>query len=243
VSPGGEYASEPFFWALPDPMTIGRTYPVTQKYTHAYEYVNAHPLMYPNHCPRCELQAQYPNQFDSKGNIYPAVPASPTGRNPSPPPQPKPFFSSTYDLGDPVPLDIQPEYKEEAPEFGAGRGMYKVEKLGWDWKNDPDIEKGYYEPCEYGEANLIGSKTDLEENGHLPCIDLDLPAHLEPSTKPDHYHLYINKVVAWDKYVKLLEALHECGLINEGFKEMSIRRGQSYVRRPGVFKQPGEGDS
>jgi len=228
-------------------------------YTHPNAYTNAHPLVAADHCARCELHAQHPNKFDSMGNIVPAVPASPTGRNPSPPPQPQSFRpvnpgqSYPYVVGgggdgeysyDLVPLgpaaDMPPE---QAPDFIGPRGIYKVEKLGWDWRNDPDIEKGYYEPCEYGEANLIGSKTDLEPNGHLPVIDLDLPAHLEPSTKPDHYHLYINKVVAWDKYVKLLEALHECGLINEGFKEMSIRRGQSYVRRPGVYKQRGEADS
>jgi hypothetical protein len=144
--------------------------------------------------------------------------------------------------GSPVPLS-DPAPKPQAPDFIGPRGKYKVEKLGWDWKNDPDIEKGYYEPAEYGDANLIGSKTDLEEDGHLPCIDLDLPAHLEPSTKPDHYHLYLNKVVKWDKYVNLLKAMYEAGLINEGFMEMSIRRGQTYVRRPGVFKGPGEDNS
>jgi hypothetical protein len=144
--------------------------------------------------------------------------------------------------GSPVPLP-DPAPKPQAPDFIGPRGTYKVEKLGWDWKNDPDIEKGYYEEAEYCDANLIGSKTHLEEDGHLPCIDLDLPAHLEPSTKPDHYHLYLNKVVKWDKYVNLLKAMYEAGLINEGFMEMSIRRGQTYVRRPGVFKGPGEDNS
>lgn len=157
------------------------------------------------------------------------------------------YFNGGFNQGrvrygdtEPPPAQV-PDF--QAPDFVAQRGTYKVEKLGWDWKNDPDIEKGYYEPCEYADANLVGSKTDLEEDGHLPCIDLDLPAHLESSTKPGHYHLYINKVVPWDKYVNLLEALYDAGLINEGFKEMSVRRGQSYVRRPGVYKAPGEGDS
>jgi hypothetical protein len=144
--------------------------------------------------------------------------------------------------GPPV-LSSDPAPKPQAPAFIGPRGTYKVEKLGWDWKNDPDIEKGYYEEAEYWDANLVGSKTPVEEDGHLPCIDLDLPAHLEPSTKPDHYHLYLNKVVKWDKYVNLLKAMYEAGLINEGFMEMSIRRGQTYVRRPGVFKQPGESNS
>jgi hypothetical protein len=242
-------------------MKIGRTYPMAQTpnpYTHAYAYISPHPVGTKDHCARCEVANKYPGQYDSYGNPIPAVPAYPTGRNPSPPPQYQSFsppgpttynvtacgggggWEYSYDL---VPLNEDILAKEEAPDFIGPRGMFKVEKLGWDWRNDPDIEKGYYEPCEYNDANLIGSKTDLENGGHLPVIDLDLPAHLEPSTKPDHYHLYINKVVAWDKYVKLLEALHECGLINEGFKEMSIRRGQSYVRRPGVYKQRGEADS
>lgn len=136
-----------------------------------------------------------------------------------------------------------PEPKPQAPGFVGPRGTYKVKDLNTDWHNIPEGEEEYGEPVEYADANLVGSKVDLEEDGHLPVIDLDLPCHLEPSTKPDHYHLYVNKVVKWDDYVKLLDAMLACGLINEGFHVMSIRRGQSYVRRPGVFKKPGEADS
>lgn len=219
-----------------------------------------HSFITVTHCERCYLQNTYPGDYDSVGNPIPATAYIPS-------PQPVITGQQALDaLGNLyVPLsakfsqaqqdlitrmmqehqlpDLPQEPPVQAPAFIGPRGTYKVEKLGWDWRNDPDTEKGYYEPAKYADANLVGSKTDLEEDGHLPCIDLDLPAHLEPSTKPDHYHLYLNKVVKWDKYVNLLNALYECGLINEGFKEMSIRRGQTFVRRPGVYKQPGEGDS
>lgn len=233
---------------------IGRSYQVTVNH---YSSVPPHNFVHVTHCTRCYLQVMYPGQYDYQGNPIPAVPASPGLTQPqvqsfSPVLTPAQqrlldgFYAAELTTDQQTPAD-EPEYKEEAPGFIGHRGTYKVEKLDGKWKDDPcadpDVEKTYYAPVEWADANLVGSKTNLEEDGHLPCIDLGLPAHLEPSTKPDHYHLYINKVVQWDKYVKLLEALYECGLINEGFKEMSIKRGQTYVRRPGVFKVYGEGDS
>lgn len=154
-------------------------------------------------------------------------------------------------MGFPLPDEIRedltyptmPKPALSPPYFVGPRGTYKVEKLGVDWDPDNDNEAGYRQEVEYSEANLVGSKTDLEDGGHLPVIDLDLPCHLEPSTTPDHYHLYINKVVSWDKYVNLLNALRDAGLVSEKYVDMSVKRGQTFVRRPGVWKNPGEGDS
>jgi hypothetical protein len=150
-------------------MKIGRTYPVSYfKHTNPGAENTAHPLVTANHCLRCELHTRNPNNFDSLGNIIPAVPASPL------PSQPQSFRPVTpaqvrytvygggvggeysYDL---IPFDEDTLAKEEAPDFIGPRGTYKVEKLGWDWKNDPDIEKGYYEPCEYNDANLASTWT------------------------------------------------------------------------------------
>jgi hypothetical protein len=140
-----------------------------------------------------------------------------------------------------------PKPKRRLPKFISRRALYKVEELNTNWKELTDeqvaAEEAYHTPVAPEEANLVGSKTDLEPGGHLPVIDLDLPCHLEPSTTPGHYHLYINQVVEWDKFLNILKALYEAGIVQEGFYEMSKRRGQAFVRVPGVKKNKTESDS
>jgi hypothetical protein len=154
----------------------------------------------------------------------------------APPPDLKPIEGNLA-LGMMQELAPPAEAIDPPPDWMGPRGTYKVEKLGVDWDPESDNEKGYREEVPYYAANLVGSATDLEENGHLPCFDLDLPAHLEPSSTPGHFHLYINKVVSWEKYVNLLHAMCEAGLVSEKYVEMSVKRGQTFVRRPGVYKQ------
>lgn len=95
-------------------------------------------------------------------------------------------------------------------------------------------------PSVPGEANLVGSLLEGDTGYHMPVIDLDFDTHLEPSSTPGHFHLYLNRAISWEKYQALLEALYKAGIIEEGFYEMSIARGQSFVRYPGVKKLPGE---
>jgi hypothetical protein len=98
-------------------------------------------------------------------------------------------------------------------------------------------------PSVPGEANLVGSLVDGtlgELSWHMPVIDLDFDAHLEPSSTEGHFHLYLNRMMTWDRYAAFLKALYEARIIEQGFYEMSIARGQSYVRYPGVKKLPGE---
>jgi hypothetical protein len=91
-------------------------------------------------------------------------------------------------------------------------------------------------------ANLVSSNvTDdvfdpFDNKWHLPCIDLDFEAHLEPSTTPGHFHLFLNKHVTWDQYLELLDALYNAGLIEYGFWHLSRERGGTFVRMPGTVK-------
>lgn len=86
-------------------------------------------------------------------------------------------------------------------------------------------------------ANLIGSKLDGYTDGyHAPVIDIDVEVHLVPSSTPGHSHFYIEQPVTWALYVKLLEAMVECGIVEGGYLEAALRRGQTHVRKPGVLK-------
>lgn len=84
-------------------------------------------------------------------------------------------------------------------------------------------------------ATLVSSET--EERLHRPVLDIDFKARLVPSTTRGHYHLYLDGLeLKWPAYKKLLIALAEAGVIQDGYMRASIARKATYVRRPGVKK-------
>lgn len=89
---------------------------------------------------------------------------------------------------------------------------------------------------DYEKAHLVSSSVKNDEDMHLPVLDIDYSAHLEPSSTEGHYHLYLNKKITWEQYQKLLNIMSECGLLESGFVEASINRGYSSVRKPGLSK-------
>lgn len=76
----------------------------------------------------------------------------------------------------------------------------------------------------------------VPESFHRPVLDLDFPAHVVPSSTPGHGHLYLDKVLTWSQYVKLLEVLAEVGILEPGYVQASIAREFTSVRLPWVKK-------
>jgi hypothetical protein len=74
------------------------------------------------------------------------------------------------------------------------------------------------------------------ETFHRPILDLDMDAHLVPSSSAAHHHLYLDKVLKWSDYVKLLDVLAELGIIEPGYRDASIAREFTAVRLPWVAK-------
>lgn len=98
--------------------------------------------------------------------------------------------------------------------------------------------------CSEPEANLIGSEVEHDvlmgrHTVHAPVLDIDFPARLVPSTTPGHFHLYLDIKMSWPTYRRLLEALADAGVIEEGYAEASIERKNSFVRKPGIKKGDG----
>lgn len=87
------------------------------------------------------------------------------------------------------------------------------------------------------EANLISSRTD--DGRQMPIIDLDFDFHLEESSTPGHYHLYLDKPIPRRKFVALMLALWYSGVVEMGFAVWSLRRMGNFARLPGIEKQPG----
>jgi len=91
------------------------------------------------------------------------------------------------------------------------------------------------------DANLVGSRQagvpEDEEAYHFPVLDIDFEANLIPSSTEGHYHLYLEKKLTWKQYSKLLEALADAGIIEEGYLDQSLQREQTFVRLPGETKE------
>lgn len=85
------------------------------------------------------------------------------------------------------------------------------------------------------EANLIASR--CADGRHMPVIDLDVPHYVIPSTTPGHGHLYIDVKTSWPRYIVLLLSLRLCGVIEKGHLWWSVKRGATFVRKPGVLKE------
>jgi len=83
-------------------------------------------------------------------------------------------------------------------------------------------------------ANLVAS---VCENGkHAPVIDVDIPIYVVPSSQLGHYHLYIEKEISWNSYVRILKALENAGIIEAGYLNASLSRGYTAVRPVGIVK-------
>jgi len=93
------------------------------------------------------------------------------------------------------------------------------------------------------EANIITSVVErqlpLPKNlvRHAPVIDLDIPCILLDSSTPGHHHLIIDKEISWSAYLKVLGALADAGLVEDGYRDASEKRGYSAIRLPWVKKE------
>lgn len=99
----------------------------------------------------------------------------------------------------------------------------------------PDLKPRVVESLE--EANLVDSRIPGKPDLHRPIFDLDgLNATLVPSSTPGNSHLYLDKEVPFDKFLKVLEAMAEAGLVQWGFYRLTKLRGAAFARKPGVKK-------
>lgn len=110
--------------------------------------------------------------------------------------------------------------------------MYYFEK-------DLDNKQGYDNTipvvaATHEEANLEGSK---QENGkHIIQLDLDVPHEYIPSSTPGHAHLVFRQPVFWEDYSQVLIVLEKVGIIEKGYHNCAMQRGQTFLRLPEVKK-------
>ena len=71
-------------------------------------------------------------------------------------------------------------------------------------------------------------------------IEMTEQMSLVPSTTEGHGHLYIDVPVSRTKMMWLLWSLRLCSVIEQGNFWWSLRRGGTFVRRPGIAKTDAE---
>lgn len=94
-------------------------------------------------------------------------------------------------------------------------------------------------------ANLLTSRLPMlnpadkdEERYHQVALDIDVPARLIPSTTEGNHHLLIavDGGIPERSYFKLLDALVDCGVIEEGYAEACKNTGFTTLRLPWIKK-------
>jgi len=91
-----------------------------------------------------------------------------------------------------------------------------------------------------GSGNLYSSEL-VASTLHVPTLDIDgMNVEVLESTTPGNFHLYIDCPMAWLKYRNLLLAFADAGICQEGFVGLSIARGASFLRKPGIKKREDE---
>lgn len=103
-------------------------------------------------------------------------------------------------------------------------------------EDSPDFGETLIVPGPLHEANVVTSHFG-DGDTHKIAIDLDMDAALIPTSTPGHHHLIVNHELPWDAYAKLLTALNEAGLIQDGYLKASLIRGATVLRTPWTKKE------
>ena len=85
-------------------------------------------------------------------------------------------------------------------------------------------------------ANVISSIATDGTGLHYPVLDLDIPAHLVPSSTPGNTHLYIDLPLTPESLWAICDALAEAGVLQPGYVAACKARGYTSVRLPWVKK-------
>ena len=109
------------------------------------------------------------------------------------------------------------------------------------WRGPGYDGQDYEATLDINEASVTTSQVAGSPDMHKPVLDIDLPVKVVPSTtKGHHHHLYIDKAMTWEQYLKLLDVLADVGIIEEGYAGASEQRGFTAVRLPWVKKEEGQ---
>lgn len=92
----------------------------------------------------------------------------------------------------------------------------------------------------FWDDRTIQATIDKAKGKHRILLDLDVPHTYVPSTTNGHGHLIIDVPQDWDTYMKLLLLLRDMGVLQYGYVDASGKRGETWLRAPGIKKEIGK---
>lgn len=101
--------------------------------------------------------------------------------------------------------------------------------------DNPALDEPPLEEARLHQSNVVCS--DRDDGLHIPMLDIDMPAMLLRSSTRNHYHLYIDKPMTWENYVKLLDVMAEVGILESGYVAVAKKRGRTQLRTPWTKKE------
>lgn len=118
-----------------------------------------------------------------------------------------------------------------------GQTLMIARDLGPDYCAEADT--GHENTIDLRKANTITSQmaNTGAANLHRVVLDIDRGCKVIPSSTPGHHHLYIDAVMPWETYSRLLTVLAEAGIIEPGYNSASQERGYTRLRLPWIRKE------
>lgn len=98
-------------------------------------------------------------------------------------------------------------------------GAHRLERKAIHWKD----------------ANVVTSEI-VGADTHAPAFDVDFPVTVVSSSTEGHYHLYIDKEMSFKEYIKLLKAMVDAGIVQEGYYKAAAANGYTTLRLPWIKK-------
>ena len=82
------------------------------------------------------------------------------------------------------------------------------------------------------DAQQIAPKRNTRQRRKLPALPLLVEAKTTPSSTKEHFHLFIEKEMPWEKYEHLLLFLRNASVIGQDFYEMCVKWKASFLLKP-----------
>jgi hypothetical protein len=116
----------------------------------------------------------------------------------------------------------------------------RMTHLFWDEDDNPrysdgEPARGWITESSYLSASQLVT-SHVGDGKHVLALDIDMPVVALPSSTPGHWHLIIDHEMSWEAYERVLDALRDAGILEEGLVSASKERRCTRLRTPWTFK-------
>lgn len=91
--------------------------------------------------------------------------------------------------------------------------------------------KNDFEECTLMDATHLSSQLRHGDH-HVLVLDIEHSVEVVRTNKAGHHHVYINKSMPWEKYVKIIEAMADAGVVDEQWATQALTQGYAHASLP-----------